>query len=144
MNNQNQPNNNSNNNKKILIIICIYLFLSLSSKYSKSEANSQIKILNKLITGANQISVADAISAFELEENYIGIWNDLSKEQNSNSILDKKMGKFEMKATHVVNFNEGPRYILQFNIYNGEYIDGGVLSFAFYIEDNNFTSLKNN
>ncbi len=49
-----------------------------------------------------------------------------------------------MKASHVVNFNGGPRYVLQFNIFNGQYIDRGVLSFAFFIQDSNFASLKNN
>jgi hypothetical protein len=49
-----------------------------------------------------------------------------------------------MSVSHVVSVTGGSRYKFEFAIYNGEYVDKGVLSFAFYIDDNSFTSLRTN
>ena len=45
-----------------------------------------------------------------------------------------------MRVSQVVNFSGATRYKIEFAILNGYYVDHGVLSFAFYIDDVNFNS----
>jgi len=47
-----------------------------------------------------------------------------------------------MKVSHVVNFNDATRYKIEVCIFNGKYIDKGVLEFYFYLDDTNFASMR--
>lgn len=49
-----------------------------------------------------------------------------------------------MRTSHVVSFNGATRYKLEFNVFNGEYVDRGVLAFALYLDDANYVSAREN
>jgi hypothetical protein len=74
---------------------------------------------------------------------YQGQWKGSSL-HGSDPFFSENEGKFEMKVSHVVSFNGMTRYKMEICILNGKYIDNGVLDFYFYLDDNNFTSMRQN
>ena len=47
-----------------------------------------------------------------------------------------------MKVSHVVNFNGATRFKMEICIFNGKYVDKGILEFYFYLDDFNFVSMR--
>lgn len=93
---------------------------------------------------ADSITASDVVSAFELEEIYQGGWASTEGKVGEGKLFGSSAGKFEMRVSQVVNFNGATRFKMEFAILNGYYVDRGVLSFAFYLDDVNFLSDRAN